>query len=70
MPQIAVKDLSKTYRVAERQRGLMGAARGLFSRAHRDIEALKCVSFSLEEGELVGVIGPNGAGKSTLLKIL
>jgi len=70
MPQIAVQDLSKTYRVAERQRGLMGAARGLFSRAHRDIEALKCVSFSLEEGELVGVIGPNGAGKSTLLKIL
>ena len=70
MPQVAVQDLSKTYRVAERQRGLMGAARGLFSRAHRDIEALKCVSFSLEEGELVGVIGPNGAGKSTLLKIL
>jgi len=26
MPQIAVQDLSKTYRVAERQRGLMGAA--------------------------------------------
>jgi ABC-2 type transport system ATP-binding protein len=70
MPQIAVQDLYKTYRVAERQRGLMGAARGLFSRAHRYIEALKGVSFSLEEGELVGVIGPNGAGKSTLLKIL
>jgi ABC-2 type transport system ATP-binding protein len=70
MPQIAVQDLSKTYRVAERQHGLMGAARGLFSRAHRDIEALKGVSFSLEGGELVGMIGPNGAGKSTLIKIL
>jgi ABC-2 type transport system ATP-binding protein len=70
MPQITVQDLSKTYRVAERQRGLMGAARGLFSRAHRDIEALRSVSFSLEAGELVGVIGPNGAGKSTLIKIL
>jgi len=70
MPQITVQDLSKTYRVAERQRGFMGAARGLFSRAHRDIEALKSVSLSLEEGELVGLIGPNGAGKSTLLKIL
>src|SRR5215468_7850700 len=70
MPQITVQDLSKTYRVAQRQRGLIGAARGLFSRAHRDIEALKGVSFSLQESELVGVIGPNGAGKSTLIKIL
>jgi ABC-2 type transport system ATP-binding protein len=70
MPQVAVHDLSKTYRVAVRQRGLMGAARGLFSRTHRDIEALRSVSFSLEAGELVGMIGPNGAGKSTLIKIL
>jgi len=70
MPQIAIQDLSKTYRVSERKRGFMGAARGLLARAHRDIEALKAVSFSLEVGELVGVIGPNGAGKSTLIKIL
>ncbi|GGG11635.1 heme ABC transporter ATP-binding protein [Paenibacillus abyssi] len=28
------------------------------------------VSFSLEEGQMVGIIGPNGAGKSTLLSIL
>src|SRR5262245_24447455 len=70
MLQIAVQDLSKTYRVAERQRGLVGAAWGLLSRAHRHIEALKRVSFSLDRGELVGMIGPNGAGKSTLIKIL
>jgi len=48
----------------------MGAAKGLFRRRRRTIEALKDVSFNLEAGELLGFIGPNGAGKSTTIKIL
>jgi ABC-2 type transport system ATP-binding protein len=70
MPQILVQDLAKTYRVAERDPGLLGAVRGLVRRRHRTVEALKGVSFSLERGELLGFIGPNGAGKSTTIKIL
>ena len=70
MPQILVQDLAKTYRVAEREPGVLGAVRGLVRRRTRTVEALKDVSFSLEAGELLGFIGPNGAGKSTTIKIL
>jgi ABC-type branched-subunit amino acid transport system ATPase component len=34
------------------------------------LAALKQVSFSLAEGEIVGLIGPNGAGKTTLFNCL
>ena len=70
MPQIVVKDLRKTFWVAERTPGLWGAVRGLVRRKTRGVEALKGISFSIEQGELVGYIGPNGAGKSTTIKIL
>ncbi len=70
MAHIVVENLSKHYRVAARDPGLMGALRGLLRRREREIVALDRVSFSLKEGELLGFIGPNGAGKSTTIKIL
>jgi len=66
MTQIIVDELTKTFRVAERREGPLGFLR----RRSRDVHALQRVSFSLREGELLGLIGPNGAGKSTTIKIL
>jgi branched-chain amino acid transport system ATP-binding protein len=34
------------------------------------VQAVGGVSFSIEEGDFVGLIGPNGAGKTTLIKII
>ncbi len=38
--------------------------------AKGDFQALKEVSFDIEEGEFFGLLGPNGAGKTTLISIL
>jgi ABC-2 type transport system ATP-binding protein len=69
-PLIAVQDLSKTYRVPERQAGLKASFRSLARRIYRDIPAVRDISFTVEQGEMVGFIGPNGAGKTTTLKML
>lgn len=67
---IVATGLCKSYRIAERDPGLWGAAKGLFRRRHRDVRALDGVAFRIGQGELVAYIGPNGAGKSTTVKIL
>jgi len=35
-----------------------------------DVEAMRGVSFNVEEGEVFGLLGPNGAGKTTTVEIL
>ena len=35
-----------------------------------DFEAVKGVSFSVKEGEVLGFLGPNGAGKSTTMRMI
>ena len=68
--QIQVRNLSKTYRVPEREAGLVASLQSLVRRTYRDVEAVRDISFAVEAGEMVGFIGPNGAGKTTTLKML
>jgi len=55
-PAIIANELFKTY------------SEGIFSR--KKFQALKGVSFSVDQGEIFGLLGPNGAGKTTFIKVL
>ncbi len=70
MNHIVVDQLSRTFRAYQKQPGLLGSLKALVKREHYDIPAVKDVSFTIDQGELVGFIGPNGAGKTTTLKML
>ncbi|MDR1530687.1 MAG: ATP-binding cassette domain-containing protein [Clostridiales bacterium] len=70
MPQIQLTGIQKRFTVYERPEGKWPLLRGAFIRHARQVQALDSVSFSVEEGEMVGYIGPNGAGKSTTVKIM
>ena len=53
-PIISINQISKTYH----------------QKRSAEVQALKDVSLTINEGAFFGLIGPNGAGKSTLIKIL
>ncbi len=70
MPIIFVNHLSKHFQVHQKEPGLVGSVKSLFSRKYETRKAIDDISFKINEGELVGFIGPNGAGKTTTLKCL
>jgi len=70
MPTIQVQGLTKVYRTYQKEAGFWGAVRGLGHRRYKETAAARDVTFSVQEGELVGFLGPNGAGKTTVLKML
>jgi ABC-2 type transport system ATP-binding protein len=70
MSAIEASGLTKIYRTYRKESGLRGALKGLLWRKYDETRAADNVSFTIEEGELVGFLGPNGAGKTTVLKML
>lgn len=70
-PVVAAENVSKVYRLYEKNIDRLFEAIHPFQKTyHTDFQALKDVSFSIAQGESVGIIGRNGSGKSTLLKVL
>lgn len=67
---ITMNNICKSYKIAKRNAGFKEACKSFFHREYDTIDALKDVSFTIEDGEMVGYIGPNGAGKSSTIKIL
>lgn len=70
MSVIQVDRLSKTYTYFKKPPGLWASVKSLVHRGKLYTHAVKKISFSIDEGELVGFLGPNGAGKTTTLKML
>jgi ABC-2 type transport system ATP-binding protein len=53
-------NLRRTYRTTT----------GTIRRRSLEVEAVRGVTFAIDEGELFGLLGPNGAGKTTTIKML
>jgi ABC-type polysaccharide/polyol phosphate transport system ATPase subunit len=68
---VLVQNVSKLYRLyqhpSDRIREIIPFRT---KKLHRDFWALQDISFSVENGETLGIVGPNGCGKSTLLQII
>jgi ABC-2 type transport system ATP-binding protein len=70
MALIEAHGLTKQFRQAVKEPGLVGALKHFFTRKYKDKLAVDHIDLSIEAGESVAYLGPNGAGKSTTIKML
>lgn len=67
---ITVEHLNKKYTTYKRGSGFKESIKSFFHRETVFVDAVKDVSLTVEEGDIIGILGPNGAGKSTTIKML
>ncbi len=67
---IEVKNLSKTFRIKQKEKGIKGSIKSIFKPKYKEKKAVNNISFNIDRGEILAFIGPNGAGKSTTIKML
>ena len=70
MEAIKVEGLTKKFKTKVKAEGFKASVQSLFKSRYRDIEAVRGISFSVQQGEILAFIGPNGAGKSTTIKMM
>lgn len=70
MNVIEVNNLTKQFKIKEKEKGLKGSIKSMFNPKYKTVEAVDNISFNVEKGEILAFIGPNGAGKSTTIKML
>ncbi len=70
MKAIEVNNLSKKFKIKQKEKGLKGSLKSIFKPKYKEKKAVNNISFNVEKGEIIAFIGPNGAGKSTTIKML
>lgn len=65
-PIVQTTNLQKSFKFQNKS----GGVKGWLKPQYTEIEAVKSINLSINNGEMVAFVGPNGAGKSTTIKML